>query len=91
MLARSIFTLVIFLMSANAFWIGALDGDHVFNPTGIAFLLLSAFVWLRWDAIANAFKSVMSESNIPILRLGAAIIGGMRRFPQPMRRSSGEA
>jgi hypothetical protein len=91
MIARILTTLVIFLLALYAFWDDALGGGHLLNPSGIAFLLLTAFVWFAWETITAAFRSVMDESNIPIIRLGSGIIRGMRRLPPPQRKSSGEA
>ena len=91
MIARILTTLVVLFLAVYAFWIGALGGGHVLNPSGIAFLVLTGFVWFAWGTITAAFRSVMDESNIPIIRLGSAIIRGMRRLPQPQRKSSEEA
>ena len=91
MIGRSLATLIVFLLAVFAFWTDALGGGHILNPSGIAFLLLTALVWFAWEPITAAFKSASAESNIPIIRLGSAIIRGIRRVPQPQRRSSGEA
>ena len=91
MIARILTTLVIFLLALYAFWIDALGGGHILNPSGIAFLLLTALVWFAWEPLTAAFRSACDESNIPIIRLGSAIIRGMRRQPASQRKSSGEA
>ncbi|HML09260.1 MAG TPA: hypothetical protein VK432_00265 [Stellaceae bacterium] len=90
MVARFVTTLILLLLALYAFADGVLDGGHVFNPSGIAFLILSGAVWFGWDAVRAAFVTARDESNIPIIRLGSAIIRGMRRTPQP-HRSSDEA
>lgn len=89
MVARLVSTLILFMLGVYAFWAGVLGGGHVFNPSGIAFLILGAAVWFGWDTVRAAFAAARDESNIPIIRLGAAIIRGMSRTPQP-RRSSDE-
>jgi hypothetical protein len=89
MVARLVTTLILLLLALYAFAAGVLDGGHILNPSGIAFLVLSGATWFGWDAVRAAFVAARDESNIPIIRLGAAIIRGMRRGPQP-RRSSDE-
>jgi hypothetical protein len=54
MIARLVTTLVLFLLSLYAFSAGALDGGHVLNPSGIAFLILAGAVWFGWDAVRAA-------------------------------------
>jgi hypothetical protein len=88
MIARLVTTLILFLLSLYAFSTGVLDGGHVLNPSGIAFLILAAAVWFGWDTVRAAFAAARDESNIPIIRLGATIIRGMRRPSQPHRESN---
>ena len=90
MLARLVTTLILFLLALYAFWAGVLGGGHFLNPTGIAFLVLAAAAWFRWNDVRAAFIAARDESNIPIIRLSAAIIRGMSRTPRP-RHSSDEA
>lgn len=87
MMARIVVTTVVFALGVLAFVTDGLGGGHLFNPSGIAFLLLAAFIWLAWEPIRTAFATAKDESNIPIIRLGSAIIRGMRRVSQPRRRS----
>jgi hypothetical protein len=75
-------TLIILGLGVTAFWSDALGGGLFFNPVGILFLFLAALMWFAWGPINNAFKSVKDESNIPILRMGSKIIGGMARPPK---------
>jgi hypothetical protein len=91
MIGKSLATIIVLFLGIYAFWADALGGGHFLNPSGIAFLVLAACVWFGWEPITAAFKSVRDESNIPIIRLGSAIIRGMRRLPQSPRKSSGEA
>jgi hypothetical protein len=81
----------VFLLAIYAFWTDAFGGGHILNPSGIAFLFLTAAVWFAWEPITAASRSLSAVSNIPIIRLGSNIIRGMRRSPQPPQKSSGEA
>ena len=82
MIARMIVTLILLLLSLYAFCAGVLDGGHILNPSGIAFLVVAGLVWFGWDTICAAFVAAKDESNIPIIRLGATIIRGMTRQSQ---------
>jgi hypothetical protein len=90
-IARIIATSVALFLAFYAFWGDVLGGGHFLNPSGIAFLLLTAFIWFGWGTIRGAFKSVADESNIPIIRLGSAIIRGMRYQAPAQRKSGGDA
>jgi hypothetical protein len=87
MVGRIIATTLALLLAIYAFSAGVLGGGHILNPSGIAFLLLSAFIWFGWGTIRAAFRTARDESDIPIIRLGSAIIRGMRRVPRPRRTS----
>jgi hypothetical protein len=86
MLIRIFVTTALALFGIYAFWGDALGAGHILNPFGIMFLLLAALIWFGWPTIRDAFKSVKGESDIPILRVGSAIIRGM----QDMKRSEPE-
>jgi hypothetical protein len=90
-MARIMITTIVFLLDLYAFWSDGLGGGHVPNPSGIAFLLLAAGTWFGWETIRAAFAAAKDESNIPIIRLGSAIIRGMRRPPLPRRGSDERA
>jgi hypothetical protein len=89
MILKILTTLIMLGLGVTAFWSDALGAGHFFNPFGILFLFLAALVWFAWGSISNAFKSVKDESDIPILRMGSKIIGGMAS-PPPKRRRSDE-
>jgi hypothetical protein len=82
-------TIILLLLSFYAFWDNALGAGRI-NPFGILFLLLAAVVWLKWEIIREGFSTAKDESQIPIIRLAAKIIGGMGalRQGQLRRRSS---
>jgi hypothetical protein len=86
-IARITITLIILLLAFYAFSAGVLDGGHILNPSGIAFVIVTGLVWFGWDTIRAAFVAAKDESNIPIIRLGATIIRGMTRPSQPHRKS----
>jgi hypothetical protein len=92
MIARVVATAIVFLLAVVAFWDDALGAGHVFNPFGILLLFLAGLTWLAWGTIRDAFVSAKQESNLPIVRLGSAIIKGMENLkhaPRPRRSSSG--
>ena len=78
--------------SMLALALGAVCGDvlGIGYPTGLLFVLLAALAWFQWDAVREGFGAAKDESNIPIVRLGAKIIGGMEflRRGSPRRRST---
>ena len=88
MIARISATLIMFLLAIYAFWGNALGVGHFFNPFGILFLGLTILTWFAWRPIRDGFRSVKEESDIPIIRLGSAIIQGMKHPPR--HRQSGE-
>jgi hypothetical protein len=91
MVGRILVTTIVLLLAAGAFWGDALGAGHVFNPVGILLLTLSFFIWAGWTTVRDAFISAKEESNVPIIRLGPAIIRGMeglKHAPQPRRSSS---
>ena len=71
---------------------GAVYGDvlGIGYPTGFLLLIFAALTWFQWGTISERFRSAKDESNIPIIRLGSKIIGGMEflRHGSPRRRSS---
>ncbi len=89
MISRIAATAVLLVLAFGAFWGDALGAGHLFNPFGILFIFLSGVTWLKWNAVREAFGAARDESDIPIIRLGPKIIGGMgsmRRKPS-LRRS----
>jgi energy-coupling factor transporter transmembrane protein EcfT len=90
MIARIFVTAIVFLLAVGAFWGDALGAGHVFNPFGILLLGLGLFIWFGWSTVHDAFISAKDESNVPIIRLGSAIIRGMENLKHPTqpRRSS---
>ena len=91
MIARVVATAIVFLLAVFAFCNDALGGGQFFNPVGILLLFLAGLTWLAWGTIRDAFVSAKQESNLPIVRLGSAIIKGMEnlKHPRPRRSSSG--
>ena len=86
MVARISATAAALLLAFNAFWGDALGAGHVLNPFGILFLLLAALIWFAWNPLREGFTSAKDESDIPIIRLGPAIIGGLSRTFRPRRK-----
>jgi uncharacterized membrane protein YbhN (UPF0104 family) len=74
-------TALVLLLAFGAFWSDALDAGYVLNPVGILLLSLAGSIWFLWEPFRDAFVSAKEESNIPIIRLGSAIIAGLRRTP----------
>ena len=91
MVARILVTTLTLLLAFYAFWADVLGGGHFLNPSGIAFLILAGFVWFGWETIRAAYRSARDESDVPIIRLGSAIIRGMRRPPHEHRSSDQSA
>jgi hypothetical protein len=89
MILKILTTLILLDLGISAFWSDALGAGTFFNPVWVIFFLLAAIVWFTWKPISNAFKSAKEESNIPILRMGSKIIGGMAS-PPPKRPHSDE-
>jgi hypothetical protein len=87
MMGRSIATAIMMLLA-----FGALLGDPmgIGYPTGALLVICAALTWFQWDTISEGFRSAKDESNVPIIRMGAKIIGGMEflRHGAPRRRSS---
>jgi len=86
MLARVLATTIALLLGVYGFWGDVLGAGHFLNPFGILFLVLAVLIWFAWEPIREGFWSAKNESEIPISRLGASIIRGMRR-ERPRRRS----
>ncbi|HUC09612.1 MAG TPA: hypothetical protein VL985_04205 [Stellaceae bacterium] len=85
MISRMLVTMAVFLLAFGAFWGNAFGAGRLLNPFGILLLFLAGFIWFRWAAIRDAFISAKDESDIPIIRLGSAIIGGMESLKHPAR------
>ena len=85
MISRMLVTTIVWLLAIGAFWGDALGAGHVLNPFGILLLALSGLIWFGWGPVREAFLSAKDESNIPIIRLGSAIIGGMESLKHPPR------
>jgi hypothetical protein len=81
MVVRILVTALMLLLAFAAFWGNALDAGYVLNPFGILFLFLAGVIWFLWPSVRNGFISAKNESNVPIIRLGSAIIAGLRRPP----------
>ena len=87
MMGRSIATAVMVLLALGALFTNPMGIGY---PTGALLLVCAALTWFHWDTISEAFRSAKDESDVPILRMGAKIIGGMEFLLRglPRRRSS---
>jgi len=87
MIGRSLATGAMLLLAVGAVYGNVLDIGY---PTGGLLLIFAALTWFQWDEISRGFRSARDESNMPIIRLGAKIIGGMEFLlhGSPRRRSS---
>ena len=87
MIGRLLATGIMLLLAFGAVYEDVLGIGYL---TGFLFMIFAALTWFQWDAISEGFRSAKDESNIPIIRLGANIIGGMEflRHGSPRRRSS---
>jgi hypothetical protein len=87
MIGRSIATTILLLLAFGAVFTDALGIGY---PTGALLLICAALTWSYWGTISEGFRSAKDESNVPILRMGAKIIGGMEflRHGSPRRRSN---
>ena len=87
MIGRLTATIVMLLLAFGAVLSDALGIGY---STGALLLICTALTWFYWDTISEGFRSARGESNLPILRMGAKIIGGMEflRHGSPQRRSS---
>jgi hypothetical protein len=74
------------VLAFSAFWGNALDAGYLLNPFGILFLLLAILFWFKWSAVCEAFASARDESDIPIIRMGPKIFGGLSRSARQHRR-----
>ena len=84
---RTLTTAVMLLLAFGAVYSNALGIGY---PTGLLLLVCAVLVWFQWDAISEGFRSAKDESNVPIIRLGSKIIGGIEflRHGSPRHRSS---
>jgi hypothetical protein len=59
-------------------------------PTSALLLICAVLMWFHWDTISEGFRSAKNESNVPIIRMGAKIIGGLEflRHGSPRYHSS---
>ena len=91
MIGRVIATAILLLLAFYACW-GNVLGLGRINPFGILFLFFAAVAWLKWEVIREAFSTAKGESQLPIIRLSAKIIGGMGGMQtlrhRPQRRRS---
>jgi len=78
MIARIFATAVAALLGLYAFYSDILGAGHFLNPFGIMFMLLAGLIWFAWEPICDGFRAAKDESEIPISRLGATIIKGMK-------------
>jgi hypothetical protein len=87
MVGRSIATAIMLLLAFGAVFSNALGIGY---PTAVLLLICAALTWFYWDAISDGFRSARNESGVPIIRMGAKIIGGMEflRHGAPRHRSS---
>jgi hypothetical protein len=87
MVGRSIATAIVLLLALGAVFSDPLGIGY---PTGALLLICAALTWSYWDTISEGFRAAKDESNIPIIRMGAKIIGGIEflRHGAPRRRSS---
>jgi hypothetical protein len=85
MTGRSIGTAIMLLLAFGAVVADPLASGY---PTGALLLICAALTWFHWDTISEGFRSAKDESNVPIVRMGAKIIGGMgfMRHGSPRRR-----
>ena len=77
MIPRILVTAAAALLGLYAFWGNILDAGHFLNPFGFMFLILAVAIWVGWEPLREGFASAKNESELPILRLGAKIVGGM--------------
>lgn len=90
MFSRIFFTLIMLFFTVYAFWSNVFEEGYFFSSFGILFLVLTVLIWFGWRPICDAFRSAKAEAALPILpivRLGSAIIEGMRRPPRTHHRS----
>jgi hypothetical protein len=87
MMGRSIASAIVLLLAFGALFSDPLGIGY---PTGALLLVWAALTWFHWDTISEGFRSAKDESNVPIIRMGAKIIGGMGflRHGSPRSRSS---
>ncbi len=77
MIPRILVTAAMALLGLYAFWADVLGQGHFLNPCGFIFLGLAALMWFGWEPFREGFASAKNESDLPISRLGAKIVGGM--------------
>jgi Na+/proline symporter len=63
--------------------------QHLGAPFGILFAVIAAITWFKWEIIRDSFDAAKNESQLPILRLGAKVLGGfaslLRHGPRQRR------
>jgi hypothetical protein len=92
MIARILVTAILLLLAIGGFFGAAPTAASVLNPFGLLFLILAGVAWFAWDTVREGFAANSGRPGVPIIRLGAGIIGGMFSSKQGTeRRSSGEA
>jgi hypothetical protein len=75
MIGRLIATAILLLAAFYAFWENVLGAGLFF---GILFLFFAAVAWFKWEVVRDGFSAAKGESQLPIIRLGSKIIGGMQ-------------
>jgi hypothetical protein len=84
MMGRLIATATLLLLAFYAVWENVLGAGLFY---GILFLFFAAVTWFKWEAVRDGFSAAKDESQLPIIRLGSKIIGGMQTsFRGPPRR-----
>jgi hypothetical protein len=91
MVNRMLVTAVVPLLALGAFWGNALDAGRFFNPFGILLLFLAVVVWLMSVPLRDGFIAAKNESNIPIIRMGSAIIRVLRPSQRRSTSASGSS
>jgi hypothetical protein len=88
MISRVLAATILLMLAAAACWGDALGAGYPINPFGILFLFFAVVAWLKWQTIRDGFSAAKGESDLPIIRLAAKIIGGMETLRRgPARRS----
>ena len=60
--------------------------QHLGAPFGIFFAVIAAFTWFKWEIIREGYYAAKSESQLPILRLGAMGLAGLASLLRHGRR-----
>ena len=80
MIARLLATVIMLLLAfAAAFWGYSLG-------FALMFLFVAAVTWFKWEIIRDGFAAAKAESQMPIIRLSANMIGGLANMFRGERR-----